>query len=213
MPTDEHGIDVQKVFTIIRRAIIHKARWDVIEDAYLGLFSFSKFVMWHDLKARNQDLLKNKIVQSLMAGSIQWQPTEKSSDAILLDTTYHPKDIICPISADSSQLMAITAAGEGRSIVLHGPPGTGKSQTITNIIAHSLAQGKTVLFVAEKMAALSVVQRRLDQIGLALFCLELHSNKTRKKDVLNQLNGSLESARINNPQNWEQAESPGKITG
>lgn len=204
LPTDEHGIDVQKVFTIIRRAIIHKARWDVIEDAYLGLFSFSKFVMWHDLKARNQDLLKNKVVKSLMAGSIQWQPTEACSGANLLDTTYHPKDIICPVSADSSQLMAVTAAGEGRSIVLHGPPGTGKSQTITNIIAHSLAQGKTVLFVAEKMAALSVVQRRLDQIGLAPFCLELHSNKTRKKDVLNQLNGSLESARINNPQNWEQ---------
>ena len=204
LPSDEHGIDVQKVFTIIRKAIIHKARWDVIEDAYLGLFSFSKFVMWHDLKAHNQDLLKNKIVKSLMAGSIQWQPTEKSSDAILLDTTYHPKDIICPISADSSQLMAITAAGEGRSIVLHGPPGTGKSQTITNIIAHSLAQGKTVLFVAEKMAALSVVQRRLEQIGLAPFCLELHSNKTRKKDVLNQLNDSLEITRINNPQNWEQ---------
>ena len=204
LPTDEHGIDVQKVFTIIRRAIIHKARWDVIEDAYLGLFSFSKFVMWHDLKARNQDLLKNKVVKSLMAGSIQWQPTEACSGANLLDNTYHPKDIICPVSADSSQLMAVTAAGEGRSIVLHGPPGTGKSQTITNIIAHSLAQGKTVLFVAEKMAALSVVQRRLDQIGLAPFCLELHSNKTRKKDVLNQLNGSLESARINNPQNWEQ---------
>lgn len=204
LPTDEHGVDVQKVLNYVRQAVMHKAHWDVIEDAYLGLFSFNKFVMWHDLKTRTQDLLRNKVVASLMAGSLQWEPKEHNVSADLLDTTYHPKDVICPISADSSQLMAIAAAGEGRSIVLHGPPGTGKSQTITNIIAHTLGQGKTVLFVAEKMAALSVVQRRLEQIGLAPFCLELHSNKSKKKDVLDQLHNSLEAARFGNPQNWEQ---------
>jgi very-short-patch-repair endonuclease len=204
LPTDGHGVDVQKVLNHIRQAVMNKPHWDVIEDAYLGLFSFSKFVMWHDLKARTKDLMKNKVVASLMAGSLQWEPKESSTSADLLDTIYHPKDIICPISADSSQLMAIAAAGEGRSIVLHGPPGTGKSQTITNIIAHALGQGKTVLFVAEKMAALSVVQRRLDQIGLAPFCLEVHSNKSKKKDVLDQLHNSLETARFENPHNWEQ---------
>lgn len=204
LPTDEHGVDVQAVFTIIRKAVINKPRWDLIEDAYLGLFSFSKFVMWHDLKARTQDLMRNKVVASLIAGSLQWEPKENNNDTDSLDAAYHPKDIICPISADSSQLMAIAAADEERSIVLHGPPGTGKSQTITNIIAHTLAQGKTVLFVAEKMAALSVVQRRLSQIGLAPFCLEVHSNKSKKKDILDQLYVSLETARLNNPQNWEQ---------
>ena len=167
------------VFTIIRKAIIHKARWDVIEDACMGLFSFSKFVMWHDLKARNQDLFRNNVVQSLMAGSIQWQSTEACSDANLLDTTYHPKDIICPISADSSQLMAITAAGRRQKYCFYGPP-VPASHKLLLILLPIPGTRKTVLFVAEKKA-LSVVQRRLDQIGLAPFCLELHSNKSRKK--------------------------------
>lgn len=204
LPTDTHGVDVKKILTIIRRAIMHKSRWDVVENAYLGLFSFSKFVMWHDLRARTEELKRNKVVASLMAGNLQWTPTGEGPAAEHLDTTHHPKDIVCPISADSSQLAAICAAGEGKSIVLHGPPGTGKSQTITNIIAHALAQGKSVLFVAEKMAALTVVQRRLAQIGIAPFCLEVHSNKSKKKDVLEQLRMALEIGRAGNPQNWQQ---------
>lgn len=203
LPTDEHGIDVKKIFSIIRRAVMNKSRWDVLEDAYLGLFTFNKFVMWYDLKARSEALKQNKVVASLIAGSLQWDPQYLGTAPEQLDSAYHPKDVACPISADSSQLSAIVAASNDRSFVLHGPPGTGKSQTITNMIAHALAQGKTVLFVAEKMAALSVVQRRLFQIGLAPFCLELHSNKSRKKDVLDQLKNSLEIATIESPRNWE----------
>ena len=202
LPTDEHGIDVMRVFTAIRRAVMNKSRWDVLEDAYLGLFSFSKFVMWYDLKARAEELKRNKIVSSLISGSLQWTPESNYIDGEKIDETYHPREIICPISVDSSQLTAICAAGQGRSIVLHGPPGTGKSQTITNIIAHVLAQGKSVLFVAEKMAALTVVQRRLEQIELAPFCLEVHSNKSKKKDILEQLRKSFEVGRTARPQNW-----------
>lgn len=203
LPTDDHGIDVLKVLNYVRIAVMNKPRWDVIEEAYLGLFSFSKFVMWNDLKDRTGDLIQNKVVASLMVGNLQWVPEELDINIDSLDRTYHPKDIICPISADSSQLIAVIAADAGKSIVLHGPPGTGKSQTITNIIAHTLGQGKTVLFVAEKMAALSVVQRRLEQLGLAPFCLEVHSNKSKKKDVLDQLYDSLETARLGQPENWE----------
>ncbi len=101
-------------------------------------------------------------------------------------------DVFLPLPADASQLYAIEAANRGESFVLHGPPGTGKSQTITALIANALAQGKTVLFVAEKMAALEVVQRRLDSIGIGTFCLELHSNKSKKKDVLEQLRKATE---------------------
>lgn len=202
LPIDEHGIDVRRIFTTIRRAVMNKSRWDVLEDAYLGLFSFSKFVMWYDLKARAEALKRNKIVSSLISGSLQWTPESNYIDDKKLDETYHPRETICPISADSSQLSAICSAGQGRSIVLHGPPGTGKSQTITNIIAHVLAQGKSALFVAEKMAALTVVQRRLERIGLAPFCLEVHSNKSKKKDILEQLRKSLEIKRITSPQNW-----------
>jgi primosomal protein N' len=84
------------------------------------------------------------------------------------------------LDADSTQLAAMASALDGKSFVLQGPPGTGKSQTITNLVAASLARGKTVLFVSEKMAALEVVHRRLRDVGLADFCLELHSHKANK---------------------------------
>lgn len=194
LPRDEHGIDVKKVLAKFRKIIMHMPRWDVLDECHLGLFSFSKFVMWNDLKVRAKELKKNKIVGSLMAGKLNWTPQEIETDN--LDRKYEPKNIFCPISADSSQLNAIVSAADNKSFILHGPPGTGKSQTITNIIANALGNGKTVLFVAEKMAALSVVQKRLAQIGLEPFCLELYSNKAKKKDVLEQLKKASEIARI-----------------
>jgi very-short-patch-repair endonuclease len=92
-----------------------------------------------------------------------------------------------PLQADSSQIVAVHASAQGGDFVLEGPPGTGKSQTIANLIAHNLAQGRKVLFVSEKMAALEVVYRRLREKGLGDFCLELHSNKANKRHVLEQL--------------------------
>ena len=105
--------------------------------------------------------------------------------------------------ADSSQVEAISAALSEKSFVLHGPPGTGKSQTITNIIANALYRGKKVLFVAEKMAALQVVQRRLDSIGLAPFCLELHSNKAKKSSVIEQLRHTVEVTKKKTGQQFQ----------
>ena len=153
------------------------------------------------LKNRSEQLKQNKIVASLLAGSLTFTPDGAYPAGAELDAI-HPRELICPISADSSQLTAVSAAGQGRSLVLHGPPGTGKSQTITNIIAYVLSQGKTVLFVAEKMAALTVVQRRLEQIGLAPFCLEVHSNKSKKKNVLDQLNLANSLSKTGSPQSW-----------
>lgn len=101
-----------------------------------------------------------------------------------------------PVSADSSQIAAVIEGSNGNSFILYGPPGTGKSQTITNLIANALYQGKRVLFVAEKMAALSVVQKRLADIGLDPFCLELHSNKSTKRHVLQQLEKALKVVHI-----------------
>src|SRR5690606_15610866 len=118
-------------------------------------------------------------------------------DAIGCDETF------CPVSADSSQLAAVVAAARGKNFVMRGPPGTGKSQTITNLIAHCLAIGKRVLFVAEKRAALEVVQKRLSQIGLGPFCLELHSNKTGKADILRQFGESLDFGYMQTPEEWE----------
>ena len=187
LPHDEHGIDTRKVFTIIRKAVMEKKNWDVNETAYLGIFSFSQFVMWNDIRNRSADLAENKIVKSLMDGKLAWKAQEMDMGKRV------PEDeVLLPMPADASQLYAIECAGKGESFVLHGPPGTGKSQTITALIANALAQGKTVLFVAEKMAALEVVQKRLDKIGIGDFCLELHSNKSKKKAVLEQLRKASE---------------------
>jgi hypothetical protein len=187
IPDDGSGCDLTRIFSIVRSAIMNEKRWDVLEDSHLGIFSFRKFIMWNDLKNHGEELGKNRIVKSLMEGSLQFVPEGIEIDGELLDDVIDPAELMFPVSADASQMLAVKAASEGKSFVLHGPPGTGKSQTITNIIANALYDGKRVLFVAEKMAALSVVQKRLQKLGLDPFSLELHSNKAKKRDVLDQL--------------------------
>ena len=110
-----------------------------------------------------------------------------------LDEAIKPSEMCTPLPFDSSQLSAIVESTKGKSFILHGPPGTGKSQTITNMITNALYHGKRVLFVAEKMAALSVVQNRLEKLGLGDFCLELHSNKATKRHLIQQLSSILEN--------------------
>ena len=168
LPEDEHGVDTRRVFTILRKAVMEQSHWDVLESAYLGIFSFSQFVMWNDLHNRSEDLMKNKVVKSLVDGKLCWKATPME-----IGTHVSEDDVLLPMPADALQLYAIEAACKGESFVLHGPPGTGKSQTITSLIANALSQGKSVLFVAEKMAALEVVQKRLENIGIGPFCLEL----------------------------------------
>lgn len=192
LPRDESGVDVFRIFNMIRRSIMEQKGWDVEEQAIIGNFSFSKFIMWNDIHNNADKLSRNKIVASLISGKVEWAIESTAAECVDLDETYPAGEIALPIGADSSQFEAICAAVDDKSFILHGPPGTGKSQTITNIIANALYQGKKVLFVAEKMVALQVVQRRLEAIGIAPFCLELHSNKTKKVNVLEQLKRTTE---------------------
>ncbi|MCF0218264.1 MAG: DUF4011 domain-containing protein [Muribaculaceae bacterium] len=191
LPEDDHGVDVQLIFTIVRDAIRNRARWDVMEEALIGMFSFSKYVMWNDIHSNPEELAANKILRSLMEGHCVWDVTEEMTDVRRLDAEAKPGDFIVPVDVDSSQLEAVIDSGKGKTFILYGPPGTGKSQTITNMIANALYQNKRVLFVAEKKAALDVVQNRLAKIGLAPFCLELHSNKVTKQHFLKQMEETL----------------------
>src|SRR5690606_10348036 len=155
LPEDESGLDVPGILNAFRHAVRDIDRWEVIEAARVGLFSFSKFLMWRDLSQRLQDLLKNPVVDHLV--NRPGQPFDDMStfpSADRLDEERPLSGTFCPLPADSSQLAAVFAAADGKSFVLEGPPGTGKSQTITSLIAHCLAEGKSVLFVSEKMAAL-----------------------------------------------------------
>ena len=202
LPKDESGVDVKKIFTYFRRAIIEQKRWNVVEEAMLGLFSFNKFVMWNDIHTNADKLQENVIVSSLIEQRDKQGHDEEAVDARHIDRDHAPMDFAIPLDVDSSQMEAIVESGRGRSFILHGPPGTGKSQTITNMIANALYQGKRVLFVAEKMAALSVVQSRLEKIGLAAFCMELHSNKATKKHFLEQMDQVLRVTKIKSPEEY-----------
>ena len=202
LPTDESGVNVKLIYSIIRNSIKNQRKWDVEEQAILGIFSFNKFIMWNDIHNNANKLVQNKIVSSLINGKIEWEAATEEIDATDMDKQVSPADIVLPIIADSSQLEAIYEAVHDKTFILHGPPGTGKSQTITNIIANALYNGKRVFFVAEKMAALSVVQNRLAAIGLAPFCLEIHSNKTKKSAVISQLKETTEIIRQTPPEEF-----------
>ncbi len=187
-PTDEHGVDIEKIFGTVRHAILNYKGWDVLENAYIGNFSFAQFVMWNDIHNHPEMLRRSPIVQALMDGDVEWNtyvPSLKQEDEPYL-----------PVSVDDSQLRAINMAVNDVSFVLHGPPGAGKSQTITAMIANAITRGKTVLFVAEKPAALDVVENRLKSIGIGDFCIEIHSNKVKKSHVLDQLKRVKEDFRV-----------------
>ncbi len=203
LPKDASGVDVKLIFTAIRRAIIEQKRWDVLEESMLGLFSFNKFVMWNDIHSNAARLDENDVIATLTGKRTGQDATDDIADAREIDKTNKPGDFAIPLDVDSSQMEAVVESGRGRSFILHGPPGTGKSQTITNMIANALFQGKRVLFVAEKMAALSVVQSRLEKIGLAPFCLELHSNKVTKKHFLEQMEMVLNARKLKSPEAYQ----------
>ena len=193
LPTDASGLDVARIFHLMRSAISAMPGWEVQESCSLGVFSFIKYLMWKDLVDREEFLMRNPVVKQIAAEQRSSFPEQVGfPNPATLDNEVDADKVFTPLSGDSSQLSAVLSAGRGKNFVLIGPPGTGKSQTITNMIAHCLGHGQSVLFVAEKAAALQVVYNRLKRVGLDDFCLELHSNKANKKNVLGQFKSVVE---------------------
>jgi very-short-patch-repair endonuclease len=168
-------------------------RWRVAEEAAIGVFNFQKLAMWQDIES-NAERVKSHLLCRAIAGDahVQLRPPPGLVVAADLDEKVPPDAANHILDADSSQHEAIEAVKHGADVVVDGPPGTGKSQTIANAIAELLSAGKTVLFVSEKTAALEVVKRRLDDCGLGDFCLELHSHKANKREVTAELGRCLE---------------------
>jgi len=167
-----------------------KRGWRILRQVSLGLLSFAKISMYHDLLRNRQRIEENPVIRA-MAGDPEAVNQIPPQLQDLYPDAISPRDSYQVMSADSSQQDAILYSRHGVSFVMQGPPGTGKSQTITNIIAEALAAGKKVLFVSEKMAALQVVYRRLQEANLGDFCLPLHSHKANKKEVLRQIGANL----------------------
>lgn len=177
--------------------IISNLSWSINQTVYIGTFSFYKLPMYYDLDTNIGMIISNPIVCSLGGGILKKDlvindlPEERDLDEVLNLT-----EIFQILDADSSQQLCIQHALRGQSLVIQGPPGTGKSQTIGNIIAELIARGKSVCFVSEKMAALEVVFKRLKEVGLSDFCLELHSHKSNKREVIYELNRCLEKIPV-----------------
>jgi len=187
-------------FDAVTVAVAGERRWEVDRAGIgLGFFTFSKFLMWKDLHAEAwpdpKELLGHKIIVKLLAKSPAAGPEEPLvSDDEPIDKQIDLASAVHVLDADSSQATCIEEVRQGRSLVIQGPPGTGKSQTITNIIATAVHGGKSVLFVAEKAAALDVVHARLKRVGLAPLCLEIHSRKATKQSVIASLEESVRAS-------------------
>ena len=161
---DGSGIDLGAAFDAVRRAIDKAGlRFRVEETVHLSILQFAKFPLWKDLDESWKELSRNSLVTHLIQ-----TPNERYTDPVTeaVRTDLDELGTSVPVPADSSQLNAIAEAVAGRTFVLEGPPGTGKSQTITNLLAHAMSSGRRVLFVAEKRAALDVVKKRLEAVGL-----------------------------------------------
>jgi very-short-patch-repair endonuclease len=189
--------DLQTFFQAVTEAVKGQAGWQVTTEVYLGLFAFQKFVMYKDLEANGLAFGTHRLVRQLVTrkgGDLSQLPDDVRT--MQLDADFPPERTAQVVDADGSQLRAIAAVARGHDLVLEGPPGTGKSQTITNLIAQALADGRSVLFVAEKMAALSVVHERLVRAGLGEFCLELHSSKANKRAVVKEIARAVDASLL-----------------
>lgn len=187
---DASGIDLAGTFDAIRRAIAAAGlHFRVEETVHLSVLQFAKFPLWKDLDESWQNLADNSLVRHLIE-----TPLHPYADPVTESSVVDLDELRAqmPVPADSSQLQAVAEAAAGRTFVLEGPPGTGKSQTITNLLAHAMASGRRVLFVAEKRAALDVVKKRLDAVGLGALSLNLHDKSARPTAVRAQIKAALD---------------------
>ena len=188
---------MDKVTELVENAnnIPKKEKWRVRRFITIGRFRFARLVMWRDLDEKNwpgnTGISTNEIIKKLFTGSDNKDAGGYAEDYNIDAPEIEQKVPLLITPADASQHSALVDVMEGNNLAITGPPGTGKSQTITNIIANALHKGNTVLFLAEKMAALNVVYDRLVKANLGLYCLELHSTKAIKAEVIKSIRERL----------------------
>jgi superfamily I DNA and/or RNA helicase len=192
--------DVSQFLNEIEKKIISLKNWSISQSVVLSLFSFLKINMYRDIEVNSTKIKSHPIVKALCGDTTQLADPMSINPVEYEHDKKHPQDIFQVLDADSSQQDAIVSAKKGLSFVLQGPPGTGKSQTIANIIAECLANNKKVLFVSEKAAALDVVVKRLIKADIGDFCLPLHSHKSNKKEIIDQIGKNLALTKNTNSQ-------------
>ena len=191
---EEPGTEALASFLEEVQAAIREHGWKVEEDIWLSTYSFESLVIYQDLKNMADVALRHNVVIALARASMPPEASEALGEEQLDSLSSSDRLLVPVLPADSSQQKALTLARSGSHLVVHGPPGTGKSQTISNLIADAIGQNKKVLFVSAKMAALNVVYERLARLGLARFCLEAHSSKAGKAKIIDELKRTLGAA-------------------
>ena len=186
---EDKNLSVSEMIALFRAKTANMKGWAVTEDVYVAQFTFARYAMWSDVKNNISRYRDNPLIASLISNSNKLAGNKLSGAD---EDTADPCDILVPLPCDSSQFEAVAESARGTTFVLHGPPGTGKSQTITNMIANAVSAGKRVLFVAEKQAALSVVKKRLTEIGIGEFCMEFSTGKsTDKTEIVRAIETTL----------------------
>ena len=186
---EDKDLSVDEMIALFRAKTANMKGWEVTEDVYIAQFTFARYAMWSDVKNNISRYRDNALIASLITNSNKLAGNKLSG---IDEDSADPCDILVPLPCDSSQFEAVAESAKGATFVLHGPPGTGKSQTITNMIANAVDAGKRVLFVAEKQAALSVVKKRLTEIGIGEFCMEFSTGKsTDKAEIVRSIEATL----------------------
>jgi very-short-patch-repair endonuclease len=209
--SDSEDLSVEDYFRRVSKTVSPQRGWGVdARSIAVGFFSFAKFLMYRDLDPNTWDnedaLLQHDILNRLLGHKFLGGDPSPFGEGDFVDDLIQQNPIQTVVDADSTQSLALLDVAAGTNMVIQGPPGTGKSQTIVNLIAQALAAGKKVLFVSEKRAALDVVKQRLDRVGLGAACLELHSNKVKKKNVIEELKRTA-GARISTPPDGRRGDS------
>ena len=198
----DEGETADDYFSRVGRALRTKKSWKIHPTIALGFFNFARYRLWLDLNPSEWPEggapTNHPIVGAILNGDLLPQPVGIPGDEEVA-SHQESEDLPIVMDADSTQYAALLAGQKNVSMVVQGPPGSGKSQTITNLIAIALAQGKRVLFVAQKLPALQVVQRRLETVDLAPFCLPLFSDKARVTEIHKHL---AASARLRETPDW-----------
>jgi very-short-patch-repair endonuclease len=203
LPDLDEDETATEYFSRVSRLLRAKKSWKVNPTIALGFFNFARYRLWLDLDPAQWPEGKSPNNHPIVTAVLNGDPLPQS-DGIPSDddVANHQatEDLPVVMDSDSTQYATLLAGQKGVSLVVQGPPGSGKSQTITNLIAVSIAQGKRVLFVAQKLPALQVVRRRLESVELAPFCLPLFSDKARVTEVHKHL-GTC--ARLRENLDWQ----------
>jgi very-short-patch-repair endonuclease/DNA polymerase III delta prime subunit len=200
LPDTIEALNLDELYGDIAAAV-DPLGWSLTNDIALGIFRFQKFLMYRDIELHRAAFTSHEVIRGLAdpgggdrgLGDGSLPADVENAD---LDEAMAPWNTVQVRDADSSQQKAILAVRSGKHLVIEGPPGTGKSQTITNLIADAMAAGKSVLFVSEKLAALQVVRDRIDGVGLGDYLLELHSDRGSKREFVESLSRALDAAPL-----------------